>query len=122
MAKILVIDDEEQMRNVLTKMLTHDGHEVFVAQDGVEGVKRFYLFKPDLVLTDVVMPSKDGLEVIAELLASNPTQPIIAMSGGRRILTADLEATPAWWKVLSVLCTRMLLSTIKESFPGTVKS
>ena len=91
MAKILVIDDEEQMRNVLTKMLTHDGHEVFVAQDGVEGVKRFYLFKPDLVLTDIVMPSKDGLEVIAELLASNPTQPIIAMSGGRRILTADLD-------------------------------
>jgi DNA-binding NtrC family response regulator len=92
MAKILVIDDEEQIRFLLTRMLKRNGHEVFIAQDGLEGVESFYQLKPDLVITDIVMPEKDGHQVIAELLASNPNQSIIAMSGGRRILTAELDA------------------------------
>ena len=92
MAKILLIDDEEQMRFLLTRMLTRDGHEVFVAQDGEEGVQSFYQVNPDLVITDIVMPEKDGLGVIAEILATHPKQPIIAMSGGRRILTVELDA------------------------------
>jgi len=92
MAKILLIDDEEQMRFVLTRMLKRDGHEVFVEQDGVEGVQSFYQVNPDLVITDIIMLNKDGFAVIAEILATHPTQPIIAMSGGRRILAADLES------------------------------
>lgn len=84
MAKILVIDDEEQLRYLLTRILTRDGHEVFIAQDGEEGVEKFYQLKPELVITDIVMPNKDGLDVIAEILAIHPNQPIIAMSGGRR--------------------------------------
>ena len=92
MAKILLIDDEEQMRFLLTRMLTRDGHEVFVAQDGVEGKQTFYQVKPDLVITDIVMPIKDGLEVIAEIRTTHPMQSIIAMSGGRRILAIDLES------------------------------
>jgi YesN/AraC family two-component response regulator len=48
-------------------MLTRDGHEVFVAQDGLEGVKIFYELQPDLVITDIVMPNKDGIELIADL-------------------------------------------------------
>ena len=91
MAKILVIDDEAQMRYLLTRMLTRNGHEVFTAQDGIEGEQTFYQVKPYLVITDIVMPNKDGLEVIAEILATNPKQAIIAMSGGRRILAEDLE-------------------------------
>lgn len=92
MAKILVIDDEEQMRYLLTKMLMRDDHEVCVAQEGKEGVQKFYELKPDLVITDIVMPNKDGLEVIAEILTTSPNQPIIAMSGGRRILAANLNS------------------------------
>jgi two-component system chemotaxis response regulator CheY len=76
MAKILIIDDEEHMRVLLTRMLTRDGHEVFTAKDGIEGVQSFYQVKPDLVIADIVMPNKDGLEVIAELLELNPKQPI----------------------------------------------
>lgn len=92
MAKILIIDDEEHMRVLLARMLTRDGHEVFTAEDGMEGVQSFYQVKPDLVITDIVMPNKDGLEVIAELLESNPKQLIIAMSGGRRILAASMDS------------------------------
>jgi DNA-binding response OmpR family regulator len=91
MAKILVIDDEEQIRFLLIRMLTRDGHEVFVAQDGLEGVKSFYDLQPDLVITDIVMPNKDGIELIADLRSSNPNQPIIAMSGGRRLFSATSD-------------------------------
>jgi DNA-binding NtrC family response regulator len=90
MAKILVIDDDDPIRFLLTRMLTRDGHEVFTAPDGIEGEKTFYQVKPDLVITDIVMPNKDGLELIAKIFATNPKQPIIAMSGGRRILATDL--------------------------------
>jgi len=89
MAIILVIDDEEQMRNLLNKMLMRDGHQVFIAQDGVEGVKTFHQCKPDIVITDIIMPNKDGIEVISNIRKLNPNQPIIAMSGGRRAFNAS---------------------------------
>ena len=91
MAKILVIDDEQQMRLLLTRMLTREGHEVFIAQDGEEGVQSFHQFKPDLIITEIVMPNKDGLEVIMELLKLNPQFPIIAMSGDCSATTANFK-------------------------------
>jgi DNA-binding response OmpR family regulator len=91
MAIILVIDDEEQIRLFIARLLKRDGHEVFIARDGMEGVQAFYEVKPDLVITDIVMPNKDGLEVIAELSASNLNPPIIVMSGGRRVLAACID-------------------------------
>lgn len=84
MAKILVIDNENQICELLAKMLKRDGHQVFMAQDGEIGVQNFYYLQPDLVITDIVMPNKNGFEVIADLITYNPEQPIIAMSGGRR--------------------------------------
>jgi CheY-like chemotaxis protein len=95
MAKILLIDDEEQMRFVLTRMLKRDGHEVFVEQDGVEGVQSFYQVNPDLVITDIIMPKKDGIEVIIELIQAHPKLPIIAISGGRRAVTAGFNLDSA---------------------------
>ena len=91
MAKILVIDDEQQMRLLLTRMLTREGHEVFIAQDGEEGVQSFHQFKPDLIITEIVMPNKDGLEVIMELIKLNPQFPIIAMSGDCSATTANFK-------------------------------
>ena len=95
MAKILVIDDKEQLRDLLKKMLTRDGHQVFMAQDGEEGVRSFYQFKPDLIITDIIMPNKDGIEVIMEFLNANPELPIIAISGGRRAIKAGFNLDSA---------------------------
>jgi DNA-binding response OmpR family regulator len=89
MAIILVIDDEEQMRNLLNKMLIRDGHQVFIAQNGVEGVEYFHHCKPDIVITDIIMPKKDGFELISDIRKINPNQLIIAMSGGRRDFNAS---------------------------------
>lgn len=95
MTKILVIDDDEQMRNVLKKLLTHEGYQVFLAEDGVEGIKSFYRYHPDLVITDIIMPKKDGIEVIIELIQAHPKLPIIAISGGRRAVTAGFNLDSA---------------------------
>lgn len=95
MAKILVIDDEEQLRDLLKQMLTRDGHEVITAFDGVEGMRVFNQSNPDLVITDIIMPNKDGIEVITELLCRNPNLAIIAISGGRRAITAEFNLESA---------------------------
>jgi CheY-like chemotaxis protein len=95
MAKILVIDDEEQLRDLLKQMLTRDGHEVKTAFDGVEGVRIFNQFNPQLVITDIIMPNKDGIEVITELLCRDSNIAIIAISGGRRAITAEFNLESA---------------------------
>lgn len=95
MAKILVIDDEEQLRDLLKQMLTRDGHNVITAFDGVEGMRAFNQSNPDLVITDIIMPNKDGIEVITELLCRNPGLAIIAISGGRRAITAEFNLESA---------------------------
>lgn len=62
--KILIIDDEAEIRDLLSEILQEEGFKVFVAADGVEGLELFHDIKPDLVITDVKMPHKDGLEVL----------------------------------------------------------
>ena len=95
MANILVIEDESQLSELLKKMLMRDGHQVLIADDGVEGIKSFHQFNPDLIITDIIMPEKDGIEVIMEVLKENPNLPIIAISGGRRAVTADFNLDSA---------------------------
>lgn len=95
MARVLIIDDEEQLRDLLKQMLTRDGHTVQTAFDGVEGIRVFKQFNPDLVITDIIMPNKDGIEVITELLRANPNTRIVAISGGRRAITAEFNLESA---------------------------
>ena len=82
MALILIIDDEPQIRSMLKLMLERDGYEVAEAPDGIEGI-RVYRQKPaDLVITDLIMPNKDGIGMIIDLKKEFPNVKIIAMSGG----------------------------------------
>jgi DNA-binding response OmpR family regulator len=85
MAKILVIDDERMVRETLKIILTAAGHEVLLADDGYQGIKAFNESAPDLVITDILMPEKEGMETIRELRQSRPDLPIIAISGGGRV-------------------------------------
>lgn len=84
MVSILVIDDEPQLRRVLTRILSRAGHEVIEAKDGREGMKRFDAHRPQLVITDVFMPDKEGIETIAEIRSKAPKTCIVAISGGAR--------------------------------------
>jgi DNA-binding response OmpR family regulator len=84
MKRILIIDDEFSIRSMLKKMLEQEGFDIIVASDGKEGMKLFEKDPADLVITDIIMPEKDGLEIIQALRKGYPDVPIIAMSGGGR--------------------------------------
>ncbi len=85
MACILVIDDDLQVRRMLRQMLERSGYVVFDAPDGNAGIKCYRECRADLVITDIVMPEKEGIETIRELVQEFPEVKIIAMSGGGRI-------------------------------------
>ncbi len=92
MARILVIDDEEQIRNLLSMTLAMDGHEVIVASQAKEALRLHEKQPADLVITDILMPDQDGIEVIMALRRCSPRPKIIAISGGGRLqLTEVLE-------------------------------
>ena len=82
MALILIIDDEPQIRSMLKLMLERDGHEVAEAPDGIEGIRKYRQNPADLIITDLIMPNKDGIGVIIDLKKEFPNVKIIAMSGG----------------------------------------
>ena len=81
MARILVIDDDDSIRVALRKILEIEGHEVVDATNGVHGLRLYHQQPAALVITDILMPEKEGFEVIRELLRENPDVKIIAMSG-----------------------------------------
>ena len=82
MAKILVIDDENSIRNTLQEILEYEKHEVVLAEDGIQGLEIFDNDKFDIVLCDIKMPKMDGLEVIEKIPfyfkrgSNNPCFPI----------------------------------------------
>ncbi len=82
MARILIIDDEPQIRSMLTLMLEREGYEVVEASDGVAGIKEYRQNPVDLIITDLIMPNKDGIGMIIDLKKEFPDVKIIAMSGG----------------------------------------
>jgi YesN/AraC family two-component response regulator len=80
--KILIIDDSFSVRNFMRKSLELYGFEVIEAENGNEGCRLFYQKKPDIVITDIFMPEKEGIETIIDLRKSSPDICIIAMSDG----------------------------------------
>ena len=85
MAKILVIDDDEIIRSLLREFLERDGHEVMEAENGRIGITLFHENGADLVITDLIMPEKEGIETIRELRRDFSDVKIIAISGGGTI-------------------------------------
>ncbi len=89
MARILVVDDDPNIRQMLRSMLEREGYEVDVASNGLECMRRFEAAPADLVITDIIMPEQEGIETIRRLRAEYPDCRIIAISGGGRIGPSD---------------------------------
>lgn len=85
MKKILIIDDEPNILLMMKKMLERAGYEVDLASNGKQGLDIFKRDSADLVITDIIMPEKEGLEIILEMKKINPELKIIAISGGGRL-------------------------------------
>jgi CheY-like chemotaxis protein len=81
MALVLVIDDEEDVRRVVEVMLKNAGHDAVQAVDGNDALRQFRRQHFELVICDVFMPDKEGIETLKELRELDPTVPIIMMSG-----------------------------------------
>ena len=82
MADIVIVDDELLYRHILRHILEPEGHSVRVAVDGYEVMKLINERRPDILVTYIVMPNKEGLELIVELKRQNKTIKIVAISGG----------------------------------------
>ncbi len=82
MPRILIIEDDEEIRDLLESLLTREGYTVATAANGKQGVAAFLAQPFDLVITDIIMPEKDGIEAIMDLRRGRPELKLIAISGG----------------------------------------
>lgn len=87
MGKVLVIEDNHDLRELVCRWLESADYTVRGASDGLAATPLLQWFKPDVVITDLYMPHKDGVETIAEVTANYPTTKVIAVSGGGERLT-----------------------------------
>lgn len=82
---ILVIDDEAAFRDYMTALLEKNNFTVLLAENGISGEQKAFELKPDLIITDIVMPDKEGVEFIKSIREKDTVTPIIAVSGGNRV-------------------------------------
>ena len=88
--KVLLLEDDRDLRATLVYGLQSAGYEVKAAADGRDVLQIVSDFAPDVVVTDVIMPHKEGIETIQELRLADPNLPIVAMSGGGRMNADDI--------------------------------
>lgn len=93
MSAILVIDDDAAVREVVREMLRLEGYDVTIAENGRQAIELLGERRFDLVITDLIMPEKEGIETIAEIRRTNKDMPILAISGGGRIGPGDYLET-----------------------------
>ena len=120
MARILIIDDDAQVREMLREMLERVGHEVVEASDGTAGMRLFREKPAEVVVTDIFMPEKDGIVTIQELRTAHPGLGIIALSGGggfqrfdfletaRRLGASAILRKPVDWEELTQAVSELL--------------
>ena len=107
--KILVVDDDSNISELLRLYFENEGYEVKTANDGAEGVNAFKAFEPDLVLLDVMMPKKDGWQVLREIREMS-SKPVI-------MITAKGDVLIRCWALSWVLTTSLSSLSIQRSFP-----
>jgi DNA-binding response OmpR family regulator len=119
MALVLVIDDEPEIRALLRRWLEREGLSVIEAEDGEVGIRLFREHSPEVVITDIIMPQKEGIETIMDLRREFSSAKIIAISGGGTAMTsgaclhlaARLGAARAFSKPLDM---SRLLEAVRE--------
>jgi len=120
MARVLVIDDDLDTRMLLEETLKSAGHEVVLASDGKQGVAIYRTKPADIVITDIYMPGKGGLETIIELRQSYPEVPIIALSGtgAARAMLSIAQKFGAVAVLQKPFAAQDLITTLKKVLHG----
>jgi len=89
-SRILIVEDDASVRRFLREALENAGYQVIVGKDGQEGITMYRERPTDLIITDIIMPGKDGLAVIMEILSEFPESKLIAISGGNDLGTDEM--------------------------------
>jgi len=89
MARVLVVDDDDDIRDVLRRVLEGAGHDVASASDGRDALRQVRSEGTDVVILDILMPVKEGIETLQELLVEFPKLGVLAMSGGGLLPSDD---------------------------------
>jgi CheY-like chemotaxis protein len=100
---ILIIEDYKSLLKYLTRFLEQEGFNIYAANNGFVGISYYETYLPDLVITDIIMPDMDGLEVIMKLKKKYPNCKIIAMSAGGKIASSDYLTQAALLGAISTL-------------------
>lgn len=93
MTRVIIIDDEEDIRVVLKETFVREGFDVAVASDGTEGLNLIRETGADIVITDIIMPGRDGVEIAYDIRMEFPNTKIIVMSGGGNTAPLDYQPT-----------------------------
>ena len=120
--RILIVDDDAMLRRLLTKAFTEIGYEVAVAGDGSEAVQVFRDFHPDVVLMDIIMPEREGIETTMELRLLDAEVPIIAMSGGGRVGPGEFLALAEALGATTSVTKPFTISQIRDVVDRVVKA
>jgi two-component system response regulator (stage 0 sporulation protein F) len=122
MAKILLVEDDELVRDMLSQVLTRASHEVITANNGEEAAEILKKIEPDMMVTDIIMPKKSGVTLIAEVKNKHPNMEIIAISGGGRLdpmgyldLSESLGATVSFEKPIDNSALLMAIDLLLHS-------
>lgn len=118
MARVLVVDDDEDIRRIVSRMLTTGGHQVEEATDGRQAIEAYRARPSDIVIADVYMPDVDGVEAIIRLRHEFPDVRIIAVSGGGHLGKDDVlkiaAAVGAQATLTKPLDKEILLGAVEE--------
>ena len=119
MAKVLIVDDDETMVELLSTKLRTEGYEIFVANNGHLGLEECKKIKPDLIITDLMMPEMDGLDFILQVRKDDEEVPILGISGfpGKKEVAINLGATDFLEKPTSP---KALMQKIRDLLSGNI--
>lgn len=115
MKQILIVDDEKLVREGIQEALTEEGYIVYTAINGNEAIKVLEVFVPDVIITDIIMPEADGIEVLLSAKKLQPRPRIIAISGGGRISANDHLATARKLGADTILTKPFSIETLLEA-------
>jgi YesN/AraC family two-component response regulator len=123
MATILLVDDEDLLREGVREILEMSDYTVIEARDGEEALSQFAVNNVDMVISDVVMPNMDGVDLVSRLRESFPDIPILTISGGSRVVSARFGLDSALMSGANASLTKpftakQLIEKVKELLPA----
>ena len=122
MTRILLVDDDDLSRGAVHRMLERAGYVVWSTSQGSQAVDRYQTDPVDLVITDLIMPDKDGLELIQELRKADPKVRILAISGGGRVGADEYLSVARKFGALEVLSKPFSGQELKQAVERSLNS